>query len=71
LRYEMAVVTKHNLQLSRLQLTVLCCVSKNDYTTNLNQMGIRTNYGIIKTITSYGNDLDLVFIYLYFILLSL
>ncbi|KAK3813787.1 MAG: hypothetical protein JOS17DRAFT_779229 [Linnemannia elongata] len=54
LRYEMVVVTKHHLQLSRLQLTVLCCVSKYDYTTNLNQMGIRTNYGIIKTITNDG-----------------
>ncbi|KAI8601630.1 hypothetical protein EDD21DRAFT_414735 [Dissophora ornata] len=47
LKYEMVIVTKHYLQLSRVQLTVLCCVSKNDYTTNLNQMGIKTNYGII------------------------
>ncbi|KAF9108991.1 hypothetical protein BGX30_008576, partial [Mortierella sp. GBA39] len=51
LKYEMGVVAKHHLQLSRVQLTVLCCVSKNDYTTNLNQMGVKTNYGIIKTIT--------------------
>jgi hypothetical protein len=61
LKYEMAVVAKHHLQLSRMQLTVLCCVSKN-YTTNLNQMGILTNYGIIKTISEDGNDPDLVFI---------
>ncbi|KAF9536883.1 hypothetical protein EC957_009494, partial [Mortierella hygrophila] len=47
----MGVVAKHHLQLSRVQLTVLCCVSKNDYTTNLSQMGVKTNYGIIKTIT--------------------
>ncbi|KAG0272621.1 hypothetical protein BGZ97_010942, partial [Linnemannia gamsii] len=50
LKYKMAVVTKH-LELSRKQLTALCCVSKNDYTTNLTQMGIKTNYGIMKTIT--------------------
>ncbi|KAF9131356.1 hypothetical protein BG015_003870, partial [Linnemannia schmuckeri] len=50
-KYEMAVVSKHHLQLSHVQLTVLCCVSKNDYSTNLNRMGIKTNYGIIKTIT--------------------
>jgi hypothetical protein len=62
LKYEMAVVAKHHLQLSRVQLTVLCCVSKNDYITNLNQMGIRTNYGIIKTISEDGNDPDLAFI---------
>jgi hypothetical protein len=58
----MAVVAKHHLQLSRLQLTVLCCVSKNDYTTNLNRMGIGTNYGVIKTIPDDGNDPDVVFI---------
>ncbi|KAG9063007.1 hypothetical protein KI688_004607 [Linnemannia hyalina] len=51
LKYEMGAVAKHHLQLSRVQLTVLYCVSKNDYTTNLNQMGVRTNYGTIKTIT--------------------
>jgi hypothetical protein len=53
LKYKMAVVTKH-LELSRKQLTALCCVSKNDYTTNLTQMGIKTNYGIMKTITDDG-----------------
>ncbi|KAK3823851.1 MAG: hypothetical protein JOS17DRAFT_776920 [Linnemannia elongata] len=52
-----AYVTKAVSKPSSVQLTVLRFVSKNDYTTNLNQMGIKTNYRITKSITSDGRFL--------------
>lgn len=42
------------LGISRQQLTALCVVSKNDYTSNIAQLGPSINHGIIKTLTGEG-----------------
>lgn len=52
--YDVADVLQH-LELSRVQLTVLCVVSKNDYVCNLELLGIVTNYRIVKSLEVTGN----------------
>ncbi|KAF9572130.1 hypothetical protein EC968_010216 [Mortierella alpina] len=42
--------------LTRIQLTALCVVSKNDYDSNIERLGTTTNYKILKSIT--GNDVQ-------------
>ncbi|KAF9966593.1 hypothetical protein BGZ70_001851 [Mortierella alpina] len=46
-KYDVAQVTAH-LGLSRDQLTALCIVSKNDYTSNITKLGPETNLKLIS-----------------------
>lgn len=49
LEYNVPQLLQH-LELSRIGLTVLGVVSRNDYTSNIKQMGLATNYNIIKSL---------------------
>lgn len=49
LTYSLAEVLGQ-LGISRVQLTLLGVVSKNDYTSNLTRLGIASNYEIIKSL---------------------
>ncbi|KAF8925213.1 hypothetical protein BGZ47_003424, partial [Haplosporangium gracile] len=55
--YMLAEVLKQ-LELSRAQLTTLGIVSKNDYTSNLTQLGISSNYEIIKSLDKTEDDVE-------------
>jgi hypothetical protein len=54
--YKLEEVLSH-LELSRAKLTTLGIVSKNDYTSNLAQLGVITNHKIVKSLekTEAGN----------------
>lgn len=54
--YELAEVLSH-LSLSRSKLTTLGIVSKNDYSSNLERLGVITNHKIVKSLeeTEAGN----------------
>ncbi|KAG0310285.1 Elongation of fatty acids protein 2, partial [Dissophora globulifera] len=45
------------LDLTRAHFTVLCIVSKNDYTSNLTSLGVHTNLKIVKDLEQDGNYL--------------
>lgn len=51
--YDLASVLQC-LGFSRVHLTALCVVSKNDYNCNLARMGVLTNYRIIKSLKESG-----------------
>ena len=52
-KYRVAEVLGH-LELSRDQLTALCVVSQNDYTSNITQLGPKTNMKIIRKLRIHG-----------------
>lgn len=62
LEYDVFEVRQH-LELSRAGLTALGIVCKNDYTSNLNRMGLATNYKIIQSMDDEGRLLRMVIVH--------
>jgi len=46
------------LGMSRVQLTVLGVVSRNDYTSNIPSLGSKSNYKIVKSLSAQGRIID-------------
>jgi hypothetical protein len=57
LEYDLTSVMQAT-KLSREQLTTLCIVSTNDYSQNLPQLGVISNYQIVKRLKAKGIDLS-------------
>ncbi|KAF9083795.1 hypothetical protein BGX29_002902 [Mortierella sp. GBA35] len=57
LEYRLTEILDH-LGISRAQLTTLGIVSKNDYTSNITQLGISTNHKIVKSLEKTEQDVE-------------